>query len=109
MCGPHPPAFRPPFPLTEPLADEPGRYGVWTTLEGGRNATGPEDVDRLLRRDSRSVFFTERPGAPALPDDGRASEIAPGTRLRLSGLGRGATRWTATLTRTTDGFAVEPA
>ncbi|MEW5930604.1 MAG: hypothetical protein AB1941_24355 [Gemmatimonadota bacterium] len=71
------------------MADEPARYGVWTTLEGGRNATGPEDVDRLLRRDSRSVFFTERPGAPALPDDGRASEVAHGTRLRLSGFGRG--------------------
>ncbi|HEX7243411.1 MAG TPA: hypothetical protein VF263_24215 [Longimicrobiaceae bacterium] len=88
------------------MADEPGRYGVWTTLDGGRNATGPEDVCRLLSRDSKSVFLTARPGAPELPHDGRASEIAPGTELQISGFGRGTIRWGATLTRTTDGFTV---
>ena len=88
------------------MAHSPGRYGVWTTLDGGRNATGPEDVDRLLRRDSLSVFFTAHPGSPELPDDGRASGIAAGAELQLSGFGRGMARWVATVTRSTDGFTV---
>lgn len=93
-------------PLVAEASNAPPHFGVWTTLDSGRHARGPDDVRELLQRDMRSVFLNSLPGAPTLPDDGRVESLPTRALVVLYGIIGRADPWTAVLHRSTSGFVV---